>query len=112
MFCFFLLFFHFSRNFFERYRLLDENIAPPKTFADCAKIFTDCKDAERFDGNDEEEEQNEHDIHEEHEDEQEGAGDSWMPTENETTIEFTTDTNDVENKIVQHKRFNDFAPLL
>lgn len=96
----------FSQNFFERYRSLDENTAPPKTFGDCARVFTDCKDAEQFDGSDEQE-QDEHKKHEEHVDEVEGAGDF----QDENTTEFTTESNEDENKIVRRKRFNDFFQL-
>lgn len=101
-----VLFFRFcfshSRNFFERYRSLNKNVVPPKTFADCAKVFTDCKDAEQFDGGDEEE-QAEHEEHEE----PEGAGDSAE----EITTEFTTETNEDDNKIIRRKRFNDFFQI-
>lgn len=109
MIIFILFFFFCSRNFFERYRSLDENIVPPKRFADCAKVFTDCKDAERFDGSDEDE-QDEQEKHEEHTDEPEGAGDSQDGITTETN-EVTTETNDDEKKIVRRKRFNDFFQL-
>lgn len=36
------------RNFFERYRVLDENVAKPQKFSECAKVFNDCKDAEKY----------------------------------------------------------------
>lgn len=93
----------FSQHFFERYRSLDRNAAPPKTFGDCARVFTDCKDAEQFDGSDEPEPHE----HEEHVDETEGAGDS----QDENTTEFSTESNEDENKIVPSQRFHDFFRL-
>lgn len=72
---------------------------PPKTFAECAKVFTDCKDAEQFDGSDDEE-LNEQKKHEQHEYEPERAGDEI------NTTEFTTEINADESKIV-----NDISQL-
>lgn len=50
---------NFRRNFFERYRTLDENTSKPEKFSDCAKMYNDCKDAEKYnntnDDDDEEE---------------------------------------------------------
>lgn len=51
----------FRRNFFERYRELDENVAKPQKFSDCGKVFNDCKDAEKYNEMEEEEEEEDED---------------------------------------------------
>lgn len=82
-----ILFFSFRRNFFEQYRVLDEKVPSPKKFTDCARIFRDCKDAEKYNDTDEEdEEENEeqqqqqqnttNSIENEISEAEEGAGDS------------------------------------
>lgn len=38
----------FRKNFFERYRASDENVTKLKKFADCAKVFNDCEEAEKY----------------------------------------------------------------
>ncbi|XP_055319807.1 uncharacterized protein LOC129577201 [Sitodiplosis mosellana] len=43
-----LAFSFIGRNFFERYRVLDENVAKPQKFSECAKVFNDCEDAEKY----------------------------------------------------------------
>lgn len=50
---------NFSRNFFERYRTLDENASKPEKFSDCAKMYNDCKDAEKYNNTDDDDEQEE-----------------------------------------------------
>lgn len=47
---------NFRRNFFERYRISDDNVVKPQKFTDCAKIFNDCKDAEKYNNIEEDEE--------------------------------------------------------
>lgn len=41
--------FIYRRNFFEKYRVNDENLPEPKRFRDCAKVHRNCKDAEKYD---------------------------------------------------------------
>lgn len=90
-----------SRNFFERYRNLDENASKPERFSDCARMFNDCKDAEKYnhveddDGDDAENDSEQKDetttesviadkkSHSDEADEKEGAGDA--PDEHSTT---------------------------
>lgn len=45
---------NFRRNFFERYRISDENAVKPQKFSDCAKMFNDCKEAEKYNNIEEE----------------------------------------------------------
>lgn len=43
-----LLFSLVGRNFFEQYRVLDDGVEQPKKFRDCARIYNECEDAEKY----------------------------------------------------------------
>lgn len=108
----------FSRNFFERYRDLDGDVPKPEKFTDCAKVYNDCKDAEKYNNvNDDEDDENqenqenqekndekplkESDANAENSnldetDENEGAGDS--------PADHLNDSDESSNNVVRRKR--------
>lgn len=47
-----LAFSFISRSFFEQYRNVEGIDEKPKKFVDCSRMFKDCKDAERYNSND------------------------------------------------------------
>lgn len=87
----FALIFQFRRNFFERYRILDDAVAKPQKFSDCAKVFRDCEDAEKYndvDDNDDDEDaikdgqkHNNEEKHEEKDENTENSTDSLKKEE-------------------------------
>lgn len=96
---------HISRrNFFERYRTLDDSIEQPQRFSDCAKVYNECEDAERYDNVEQEEEQQK--INSESERNEEDIA-TTTPSTVPTT---TTESNDSEN-VVRRKRFNRYFKL-
>ncbi|XP_031622464.1 uncharacterized protein LOC116340234 [Contarinia nasturtii] len=95
-----LAFSFIGRNFFERYRILDKNIAKPKKFSDCSKAFNDCKDAEKYNDVDDDDEQEEQASTTENPDTQEendkeGGGDS---SQDEESSQPDNEINNVRSK--------------
>lgn len=91
-----------GRNFFQQYRQLEENVSKPETFEDCAKIFDECEDAEKYNQTEDE------DDEEDEEKEEEIADSTENVTENENGDESVSNDNDLQTeKSVEIKQKKD-----
>lgn len=94
---------NFRRNFFERYRLSDQNAVKPQKFTDCAKIFNDCKEAEKYNNIQEDDEDDVKVGDANHDIKMEGAKQDEKFQTNETVAEEEKIEQNSENDTLKRK---------
>lgn len=98
----------FSHNMFDRYRNLDANEKQANSFADCARVFNDCKEAEKYNENHDDDNMNEDKEEQEAEDnvdDEEDTNTTESDAANGSDATETSQTNDIaENEARAHTR--------